>query len=115
MNDAIDEIITIGREAKIPVQISHIKIALKDDWKTAPKLIAALQKARTQGIDITADCYPYNFWNSTLRVLFPKKILTAWNLLLMLLNIYSTPKALYWFVLPRTVIIKARPLPPLQK
>lgn len=73
MNDAIDEIITIGREAKIPVQISHIKIALKDDWKTAPKLIAALQKARTQGIDITADCYPYNFWNSTLRVLFPKK------------------------------------------
>lgn len=73
MSDAIDEIISIGREAKIPVQISHIKIALKDDWKTAPKLIAALQKARTQGIDITADCYPYNFWNSTLRVLFPKK------------------------------------------
>ncbi|MBL7707502.1 MAG: amidohydrolase family protein, partial [Chitinophagaceae bacterium] len=73
MNDAIDEIISIGREAKIPVQISHIKIALKDDWKTAPKLIAALQKARTEGIAITADCYPYNFWNSTLRVLFPKK------------------------------------------
>lgn len=73
MNDAIDEIISIGREAKIPVQISHIKIALKDDWRTAPGLIAALQKARTEGIDITADCYPYNFWNSTLRVLFPNK------------------------------------------
>ena len=36
MADAIDEIIEIGRQAKLPVQISHIKIALKDDWGTAP-------------------------------------------------------------------------------
>ena len=76
MADAIDEIIQIGREAKIPVQISHIKIALKDDWGTAAKLLATLQSARSEGIDITADCYPYDFWNSTLRVLFPKKDFT---------------------------------------
>lgn len=31
-----------------------------------------LQQAREQGIDITADCYPYDFWSSTLKVLFPK-------------------------------------------
>ncbi|MEQ1800233.1 MAG: amidohydrolase family protein, partial [Lacibacter sp.] len=73
MADAINEIIEIGRQAKIPVQISHIKIALKDDWGTASSLLATLQRARTEGIDITADCYPYDFWNSTLRVLFPKK------------------------------------------
>ena len=77
MADAIDEIIQVGREAKLPVQISHIKIALKDDWGTAPKLLAALQNARAEGIDITADCYPYDFWNSTLRVLFPKKDFTS--------------------------------------
>lgn len=77
MADAIDEIINIGREAKLPVQISHIKIALKDDWGTAPNLLAALQNARAEGIDITADCYPYTFWNSTLRVLFPKKDFTS--------------------------------------
>ena len=77
MKDAIDEIINIGREAKLPVQISHIKIALKDDWGTAPDLLAQLQQARSNGIDITADCYPYNFWNSTLRVLFPKKDFTS--------------------------------------
>ena len=77
MTDAIDEIISIGREAKLPVQISHIKIALKDDWGTAPKLLATLQNARAEGIDITADCYPYTFWNSTLRVLFPKKDFTS--------------------------------------
>ena len=77
MTDAIDEIIQIGREAKLPVQISHIKIALKDDWGTAPKLLATLQNARAEGIDITADCYPYTFWNSTIRVLFPKKDFTS--------------------------------------
>ena len=77
MADAIDEIITIGREANLPVQISHIKIALKDDWGTAGNLLAQLQLARANGIDITADCYPYNFWNSTLRVLFPKKDFTS--------------------------------------
>lgn len=72
MSDAIDEIINIGREAKLPVQVSHIKIALKDDWGTANQLLAKLQTARNEGVNITADCYPYTFWNSTLRVLFPK-------------------------------------------
>lgn len=72
MKEAIEEIIDIGREAKLPVQVSHIKIALKDDWGKADQLIARLEKARKEGIDITADCYPYDFWNSTLKVLFPK-------------------------------------------
>ena len=76
MDEAIDEIIGIGRAAKLPVQISHIKIALKDDWGTANKLLATLQKARAEGIDITADCYPYDAWHSTIRVLFPKKDFT---------------------------------------
>jgi N-acyl-D-aspartate/D-glutamate deacylase/CubicO group peptidase (beta-lactamase class C family) len=77
MSDAVEEIINIGREAKLPVQISHIKIALKDDWETASELLSQLQNARDEGIDITADCYPYDFWNSTLRVLFPKKDFTS--------------------------------------
>lgn len=71
-DDAIDEIINIGREAKLPVQVSHIKLALKDDWGTANRLLSRLQAARNEGVNITADCYPYTFWNSTLRVLFPK-------------------------------------------
>jgi N-acyl-D-aspartate/D-glutamate deacylase len=77
MADAIDEIIQIGREAKIPVQVSHIKIALKDDWRSSAKLLSQLERARAEGIDITADCYPYTFWNSTVRVLFPKKDFTS--------------------------------------
>lgn len=77
MNEAIAEIIQIGLQAKLPVQISHIKIALKDNWGTAALLLSQLQRARAEGIDITADCYPYDFWNSTPRVLFPKKDFTS--------------------------------------
>ena len=70
--EALDEIINIGRIARLPVQVSHIKIALKDEWGTSPAILAELQEARSQGIDITADCYPYDYWHSTLKVLFPK-------------------------------------------
>jgi N-acyl-D-amino-acid deacylase len=72
LKDAISEIIEIGRIAKLPVQISHVKIALKDDWGTAPQILAWLESVRSEGVDITADCYPYVFWNSTMKVLFPK-------------------------------------------
>ena len=70
--NALAEIMEIGQKAKIPVQISHIKIALKDTWGRASGIIAWLQDARQQGVDITADCYPYEYWHSTLKVLFPK-------------------------------------------
>lgn len=73
IGSSIEEIINIGREAKLPVQISHFKIALRSKWGTASEILARLQEARTEGIDITADCYPYTMWSSTPRVLFPKK------------------------------------------
>jgi N-acyl-D-amino-acid deacylase len=57
----------------MPVQVSHIKIGIKDKWNKANDFLLKLQKARAEGVDITADVYPYNFWNSTLRVLFPKR------------------------------------------
>jgi N-acyl-D-amino-acid deacylase len=70
---AIDEIITIGREAKIPVQVSHIKLAMHNIWGRADSLLALFETARKNGINITADIYPYAFWNSTIRVLFPDR------------------------------------------
>jgi N-acyl-D-aspartate/D-glutamate deacylase len=68
-----DEIIQIGKITKMPVQISHIKLAKKSDWGTAETILAQLEKARAEGVQITADVYPYTFWNSTLRVLFPAR------------------------------------------
>lgn len=73
MDEAIDEIIEIGRQTKMPVQVSHIKIANKLNWGTANLILKKLDEARKVGINISADVYPYTFWNSTLRVLFPGK------------------------------------------
>ncbi|GAB2540394.1 serine hydrolase [Spirosoma aerophilum] len=73
LDDAVDEIIQIGRITKMPVLISHLKIALREKWGQSANLLARLDKARAEGINITADCYPYDYWNSTLRVLFPKR------------------------------------------
>ena len=70
---AIDEIITIVREAKLPVQISHTKLAMRDLWGHADSLVRILDAARKSGVDITADVYPYLYWHSTLTVLFPKR------------------------------------------
>jgi N-acyl-D-amino-acid deacylase len=70
---AIDEIVTIGREAKIPVQVTHIKLAMKDWWGQSDRLLGILDKARAEGIEITSDIYPYEYWHSDLTVLFPKR------------------------------------------
>lgn len=72
-DEAIAEIIDIGREAKLPVQITHIKIAQRSRWGSSASLLQQLQRARQQGVDISADVYPYTMWSSTPRVLFPKK------------------------------------------
>ena len=71
--DALDEIITIGRVNKMPVQVSHIKLGMHDLWGQAGQLIGVLDKARSSGVQLTADVYPYTFWQSNLGVLYPKR------------------------------------------
>jgi len=72
-NQSIDEILTIGREADIPVQISHFKLGRKALWGKAPEILKKLDSARTKGINVTADIYPYQYWQSTMTVLFPNR------------------------------------------
>src|SRR5688572_13002806 len=69
--EALEEAIRIGREARIPVQISHIKLGTVAVWNRANDVVTLINKARTRGQDITADCYPYDAWSSTIRVLIP--------------------------------------------
>ncbi|HWA17302.1 MAG TPA: amidohydrolase family protein, partial [Gemmatimonadales bacterium] len=71
--DAIDEIIAIGRVTRMPVQISHVKLAMTPLWGKADSLLGLLNAARSEGINITADIYPYPYWHSTLKVLFPRR------------------------------------------
>lgn len=70
---ALDELIAIGRESRMPVQVSHIKLAMRSLWGQSAKLLAVLDAARASGVDVTADIYPYTYWQSNLGVLYPKR------------------------------------------
>ena len=69
--EALAEAIRIGRDGHLPAQISHIKLGSVAVWGRAPEAIALIVRARRRGQDVTADCYPYDAWNSTIRVLIP--------------------------------------------
>jgi N-acyl-D-amino-acid deacylase len=72
---ALSELLEIGRAARIPVQVSHMKLAMRSSWGQSDKLIATLDRARDQGIDVTADVYPYTMWESSLnRTLSPAQL-----------------------------------------
>ncbi|HSG01012.1 MAG TPA: D-aminoacylase [Vicinamibacterales bacterium] len=73
---AIDEVIAIGRETGIPVQVGHIKLAMKSLWGQSERLIEMLDRARASGVNITADVYPYTYWQSGMTVLFPERDFT---------------------------------------
>ncbi len=71
--DAFREAIRIGREAGLPVQISHIKLGTVGVWNKAGEVVRLIESARRGGLDITADCYPYDAWASTITVLVPSR------------------------------------------
>ena len=73
MLKSLQEAIRIGREAKIPVQISHIKMGTVGVWGKAAEAVAMIEEARNDKLDITADCYPYDAWASTITVLVPSR------------------------------------------
>jgi N-acyl-D-amino-acid deacylase len=92
---AVDEIINIGREAKLPVQISHTKLAMKSWWGQADRLLKQLDEARASGIDITGDIYPYLYWHSTLTVLFPKRDFEDLDEAHLVVNEIAPPEGLF--------------------
>ena len=74
--DAVEETIEIAERARLPVQISHFKLAARGLWGRAEEILARLDEARAGGLDITADVYPYEYWQSTMTVLFPERDFT---------------------------------------
>lgn len=57
---AIEEAIRIGREAKLPIHISHIKCLGTDVWNQSDSVIERIENARSEGVDVTANQYPYD-------------------------------------------------------
>jgi N-acyl-D-amino-acid deacylase len=68
---SFEEALRIGREANVPVQISHIKMGSKSVWGRAGDAVHLIEAARAAGQDVTADAYPYDAWHATIRVLVP--------------------------------------------
>jgi N-acyl-D-amino-acid deacylase len=71
--EAFAEAIAIAERARLPLQISHIKLATVGVWGKASQAVALFEQARAKGGDITADCYPYEAWHSDLYTLVPNK------------------------------------------
>jgi len=72
--DAINEAIDIGRQANMPVEISHFKVGLPN-WNKSDQMIAMVEKARQEGLEVTVDQYPYTASSTTLNVLLPDWLL----------------------------------------
>ena len=68
---ALDEAIRIGREARIPVEIWHLKVAGKRNWGRMPRVVAKIDSARRAGIDIAADTYAYTAWFNSMSAFIP--------------------------------------------
>ena len=73
MFTAVAEAIRIGREAALPVQISHIKMVNRNVWGKSREVSQVINRAKRSGLDITADCYPYTAWASTISILVPSR------------------------------------------
>lgn len=59
IDDALDEVFRIAREADIPAEISHLKVSGRQSWGRMPRVLARIDSARAAGLDVTADQYPY--------------------------------------------------------
>ena len=68
---AIDEAIRIGQEGHLPVEIWHIKVAGKQNWGRMPEVVAKINAARAEGMDISANTYAYPAWFNSMSAFIP--------------------------------------------
>lgn len=75
VTQAIEEALHIGREANMPVQISHFKLSGQQNWGRSKETIPMIIRAREEGIDVTIDQYPYTASSTSLSTMIPEEIL----------------------------------------
>jgi dihydroorotase/N-acyl-D-amino-acid deacylase len=71
IDEALDEALRIAREADIPVEVWHLKVAGRPSWGRMPHVLARIDSARAAGVDITADQYPYTASATSLGASIP--------------------------------------------
>jgi N-acyl-D-amino-acid deacylase len=73
---AINEAIQVGREANMPVEISHFKLSGQQNWGRSKETVAMIVDARNSGMDVTIDQYPYTASSTSLSTLLPDWVLS---------------------------------------
>ncbi len=69
--EAIEEAVRVGREAGMPVQISHFKIDNRRLWGMSEKTLALVERCRREGVDVVVDQYPYDRSSTNLGITLP--------------------------------------------
>ena len=69
--EAVDELITIAREAKVPAEIYHLKAAGRENWGKLDEVIRKVESARAEGLEISADMYTYTAGSTGLDAAMP--------------------------------------------
>jgi N-acyl-D-amino-acid deacylase len=69
--ESIDEALRIGREARIPVEIWHLKVAGRNNWGRMPEVVAKINAARNAGMDVSANTYAYTAWFNDFSAFIP--------------------------------------------
>jgi N-acyl-D-amino-acid deacylase len=71
LDASMDEVFRIARDARIPAEIWHFKTAYQANWGRMPTALARLEAARSEGLDVTADIYPYTRASNGLDACLP--------------------------------------------
>ena len=71
LDESLNEVFEISRRAQIPTEIWHLKTAYKKNWGRMPEVLEKIRKARAEGLDITADVYPYIAGSTSLSASLP--------------------------------------------
>ncbi len=75
--ESVLEAIEIGRRAEIPVEISHFKISAPINGLDPRRILEPIEKARAEGLDVTADQYPYDAGSTRITFLLPNEFVTS--------------------------------------
>jgi len=75
VTEAIEEALHVGRENKMPVEISHFKLSGQNNWGRSKETLPMIIKARDEGLDVTIDQYPYTASSTNLGTLLPDWVL----------------------------------------
>lgn len=72
---SIEEVIWLAKTCGVPLQISHLKAAGRSNWGSVTQAMELIEDARSRGLDVTCDVYPYTAGSTTLTSLLPPWVL----------------------------------------